>query len=210
MKTKTQNTKITEKDPTRERLKYIAKVAVLSAMAMLISKLEIPLWFAPSFYKLDLSSVFVLTGSFALGPVAGIIISVMKNLLKLAIFGTQTSFVGELADVVVLILMSTPAALIYKKKKTLSGAVAGMSVGIVAMTVGACLFNYFVLIPFFASLFHMKVDDIVGMGTALNPHVTSLRSLIVFITAPFNLFKGIVCSAVTFLLYKRVSKILHI
>ena len=193
-----------------DRVKYIVKVAVLSAIAMLISKLEVPLWFAPGFYKLDFSAVFVLLGAFALGPIAGISISVFKNLLKVLIFGTSTSFVGELADIVILILLCVPAALIYKKKKSILGAVIGMIVGILCMTAGGCLFNYFVLIPFYAKLFEMDVDTIVSMGTALNPHVTSLRSLVVLITAPFNLFKGAACSAVTFLLYKRVSKILHI
>ena len=206
------NEQITKnRNPFRnDKVKYIAKVAVLSAIAMLISKFEIPLWFAPSFYKLDFSSVFTLLGSFSLGPVAGVLIAVLKNLLKLLIFGTQTSFVGELADVVVLVLMCVPASLIYKRKKSIKTALVGMAVGIVCMTVGGCLFNYFVLIPFFANLFGMKIDDIVNMGSALNSHVTSLRSLIVFITAPFNLFKGFVCSLVTFLLYKRVSKILHL
>lgn len=199
-----------ENSKRRDSLKYIAKIAILSAVAMLISKLEIPLWFAPSFYELDFSSVFALLGSFSLGPVAGILIAVIKNLLKLLIFGTTTSFVGELADVVVMILLVLPAGLIYRRKKSIKTALLGMLVGIVAMTVGGCLFNYFVLIPFFAKLYGMDVSVIVGMGTALNSHVTNLRELIVFITAPFNLFKGAVCSGVTLLLYKRVSKILHI
>ena len=195
---------------TNDRVKYVAKVAILAAAAMLVSKLEVPLWFAPSFYQLDFSAVFVLLGSFSLGPVSGILITVFKNLLKLAIFGTTTSFVGELADVVMLVLLCVPAALIYKKRKSIKTAVVGMLCGIVCMTVGACAFNYFVLIPFYAKLFHMDVDTIVSMGAALNPRVTSLRSLIVLITAPFNLFKGAACSLVTFLLYKRVSKILHL
>ena len=193
-----------------DRVKYIVKIAVLSAIAMLISKLEVPLWFAPNFYKLDFSAVFVLLGSFALGPVAGILISVLKNLLKVLIFGTATSFVGELADIVILVLLCVPAALIYKRRKSILNAVIGMLVGILCMTVGGCLFNYFVLIPFYAKLFEMDVDTIVSMGSALNSRVTDLRSLIVLITAPFNLFKGTACSLVTFLLYKRVSKILHI
>ena len=69
-----------ENSKRRDSLKYIAKIAILSAVAMLISKLEIPLWFAPSFYELDFSSVFALLGSFSLGPVAGILIAVIKNL----------------------------------------------------------------------------------------------------------------------------------
>ena len=201
----------TKKNPlANDKVKYVAKIAVLAAVAMLISKLEVPLWFAPSFYQLDFSAVFVMLGSFSLGPVSGILITVLKNLLKLAVFGTTTSFVGELADVVMLVLLCVPAAIIYKRRKSIKTAVIGMLAGIVCMTVGACLFNYFVLIPFFAKLYHMEVDAIVSMGTALNPRVTTLRQLIVFITAPFNLFKGTACSLVTFLLYKRVSKILHL
>lgn len=193
-----------------DRVKFVAKVAVLAAISMLISKLEVPLWFAPEFYKLDFSAVFVLLGSFSLGPLAGIVIVVVKNLLKVFIFGTATSFVGELADIVVLVLLCVPAALIYKRRKSIKTALIGMGVGIICMTVGACVFNYFVLIPFYAKLFGMNVDVIVGMGSAINSHVTSLRSLIMLMTAPFNLFKGAACSIVTFLLYKRVSKILHI
>ena len=194
-----------------DKIKYVTKIAVLSAIAMLISKLEIPLWFAPGFYKLDFSVVFVLLGGFALGPLAAISVTVMKNLLKLLFFGTQTNYLGELADVVMLVLFSVTAALIYKRRKSIKGAVAGMAAGVAVMTAGACAFNYFILIPAFAKLFFGgDIDAIIGMGTALNSRITGLRSLIVYATAPFNLFKGIVCSLVTFLLYKRVSKILHL
>ena len=184
---------------------------MLSAIAMIVSKLEFPLWFAPSFYKLDFSAVFALLGAFALGPVAGGSIGILKNALKLLIFGgTQTAYIGELADVLMLILLCVPAGIIYKKRKDIKGALIGMCVGVVCMTAGGCLFNYYVLIPFFAKLFEMSVDTIVDMGRGLNSSVDSLSKLIIFITAPFNLFKGVACSLITFLLYKRVSKILHI
>lgn len=191
-------------------LKYIAKVGVLSAVAALLMLLEIPLWFAPSFYELDLSELPILIGGFALGPWAAVLIELLKNLLNLIMNGTSTAFVGEFANFVTGCALVLPAALIYKYKKTLKGAILGLAVGALSLVVVGAAINYFVLIPAFSSLYGLPIEAIVAMGTKVNGAIKDLPTLIVFAVMPFNLLKAIVCSLLTMLLYKRLSKILHI
>ena len=193
----------------RKTLKYIAKVAVLSAIASLLMLLELPLWFAPPFYELDLSELPILIGGFALGPVAAVLMELIKNLLNLVMNGTDTAFVGEFANFVTGCALVLPATLIYKYKKTLKGAIFGLVTGTVCLVTVGSLVNYFVLIPAFSALYGMSIDAIVAMGTTVNGAIVDLKTLIVFAVVPFNLLKAAVCSVLSLLLYKRLSKILH-
>ena len=76
------------------------------------------------------------------------------------------------------------------------------------MTVFGSLFNAFFLIPKYVQLFGMPLDVIVGMGTAVNPAITSLNTLVLFAVVPFNIVKGVIVSFMTLLLYKRVERLL--
>lgn len=190
-------------------IKYIAKVAVLSALAAIIMLFEFPLWFTPPFYKLDLSEVFILIGGFALGPAAGAAIELLKNLLNLLLNGTSTAFVGEFANFVTGCVFVLPAAFIYRHKKSLKSAIVGMAVGTLSLAAVGALLNYFVLVPTYVEMYKMPLDAIVGMASEVNGAVTDLKSMIVFAVMPFNLLKGVVCSVLAGLLYKHVSGILH-
>ena len=191
-------------------LKYIAKVGVLSAIAALLMLFEIPLWFAPSFYELDLSELPILIGGFALGPLAAVLMELIKNLLNLLINGTSTAFVGEFANFVTGCALVLPATLIYKYNKTRKGAIVGLAVGALSLVAAGAAINYFVLIPAFSSMYGLPIEAIVAMGTKVNAAITDLPTLIVFAVMPFNLLKAVICSLLTMLLYKRLSKILHI
>lgn len=191
-------------------LKYIAKIGVLSAVAAVLMLFELPLWFAPPFYKLDFSEIPILIGSFALGPLAGVIMELLKNLINLLLDGTTTAFVGEFANFVTGCAFVLPAALIYKHHKSLKTAILGMLTGTASLIFVGALMNYFILIPTFSKLYELPLEVIVAMGTKVNASITDLKTLVVFAVMPFNLLKAVACSAVTLLLYKRVSKILHI
>ena len=191
-------------------IKYIAKIGVLSAVATVLMFFEIPLWFAPSFYKLDFSEIPILIGSFALGPVAGVLMELIKNVLNLIIEGTTTAFVGEFANFVTGCAFVLPAAIIYKHHKSLKTALLGLGIGALTLVCVGALINYFVLIPAFSEMYKLPLEKIVGMGTAVNSSITDLKTLIIFAVMPFNLFKAVVCSLLTLVLYKRISKILHI
>ncbi len=193
------------------KLKYIAKIGILAAIAAVVQLIAFPLPFiAPSFYDMDLSDVPALIGAFSLGPVAGVIIEFIKNCLHIVIKGTSTAFVGEFANFITGCALVLPASIIYKYRKNLKSAVIGMLVSIASFVVVGALLNYFVLIPTFSELFKLPLDSIVAMGTEINPYITDLKTLVIISVAPFNFLKSLAVSVVTILLYKRVSPVLHI
>ncbi len=187
--------------------KRIAYIAIFSALAGVLMLFEIPLFFAPSFYELDLSELPVLIISFYLGPSAGVVTAFFKVLIKLLLKGTSTAFVGDYANFVTSCALVLPAGIVYLKNKTRKGAVTALVVGTLTLTVFGSLFNAFYLIPTFADLYGISVDAIVGMGTSVNSAITSLSTLVLFAVVPFNLLKGTLVSVLTMLLYKRIQKL---
>ena len=194
---------------SRFSAKYIAFVGIFGAIAGVLMFFEFPLPFAPSFYKLDFSEVPVLIGSFSLGPLAGVLIELIKILIHLVLKGTSTAGVGELANFIIGCSFVVPAGIIYLAYKTRKTAIIGMMAGTLIMTVIGCFVNAFVLLPTYAVAFHMPIDTLIGMGTAVNPRINSLLTFALLAVAPFNLFKGVLVSVITFLLYKRVSGLIH-
>lgn len=195
---------------SKTSVRYMARVAVLTAIASVLMLLEFPLPFAPNFYKLDVSEAVILMGGFALGPGAAILIEFLKNLINILLNGTYTAYIGEMANFITGCAFVVPAAVIYKYHKNKKGALISMIAGSLSLMVIGSLLNYFVLIPAFSRFYNLPVEDIINMGAAVNPLVTDLKSLVVWAVAPFNLVKGVICSTLAMLLYKRVSKILHI
>ncbi len=191
-------------------LKTITKIAILSAVAVVLMLFQIPVWFAPSFYEIDLSDAVILMGGFAMGPLAAAIMELIKNLLNLIINGTMTAGVGELANFVMGCALVVPASLFYKHHKSLKGAIIALVIGVASLLAVSSAVNYFVMIPAYVYFMGFKLEAIVGMASAVNSNVNSLSTLILFATVPFNLLKGMICAAVNLLLYKRLSKVLHI
>ncbi len=188
---------------------YISYTAVFAALAGVLMLLEIPLFFAPSFYKLDLSEIPVFICTFYLGPVAGVAAELVKVMVKLLLKGTSTAFVGDFANFVVGCSFVLPASVLYHAKPGKKTALVGMAVGAAVMTVFGSAFNAIYLLPKFSALFGMPMESIIGMGTKVNPAINSVSTLVLFAVVPFNLLKGVVVSALTFLLYKRISPLLH-
>ena len=189
--------------------KTMVKISVLSVIAFILMFLDFPLWFTPPFIKFDVSDLPALIGAFAMGPMAGILIQLIKNLLDLIIDGTTTMVVGELTNFIVGSIFVYTAGAIYFKEKTFKKAITGLIVGTLIMTISISLINYYFMIPFYARVFGMPLDKIIDMSAALNKHVVDLKSLIIYAILPFNLLKGTVVSLLTLILYKRVSPILH-
>lgn len=189
------------------KARSVSYVAIFSAIGAVLMFLEIPLFFAPSFYELDLSEIPVLICTFYLGPVAGVVCELVKILLKLLLKGTSTAFVGDFANFFVGCAFVLPASVIYHCKKSRKSAIIGLAVGTLVMTVFGSAFNALYLLPKFAQLFGMPMDVIIGMGTKVNSHITSVFTMVLFAVVPFNLLKGVVVSILTLLLYKRVEKL---
>lgn len=187
-------------------VKALVQIGMLSAIAVVLMMFDIPLPFAPTFYKIDLSEVG-LVGCFAMGPMAGVLVELVKILLNLVLTGTQTAGVGEIANFIIGCSFCVPAGLIYRRNRTRKSALIGMVTGTVLMIVIGCFVNAFVLLPTYAAAFGMPIDALVGMGTAVNSHITSLSTFVMFAVAPFNLVKGIVVSLIVFLIYKKITNL---
>ncbi len=191
-------------------LRNMTKIAILSAISAVIMLFEFPLPFAPSFYELDLSESVILMGGFAMGPLAAVIMELLKNLINFFFNGTITFGVGELANFVIGCALTVPAALIYKHKKSLKGALLGLAAGVLSLVIIGCFVNYFIMIPAYVKLANFPMEAILSMSKEANSLVNSLETLIIFAVVPFNFIKGVVCALINLLLYKRLSKILHI
>ncbi len=189
-------------------VRYMVQCGMLGGVATLLMLFEIPLWFAPSFYEIDLSEVAVLVGTFAMGPLAGIVIETIKILLNFILNGTVTAGVGELANLLFGISLVVPAGIIYGRNKTRKGATVGLVVGTIIMTLVGAFMNAYILLPVYATAFGMPLETIVGMGTAVNPAITGLGSFILLAVVPFNVLKGVIVSLITLLIYKKLSPIL--
>jgi riboflavin transporter FmnP len=183
----------------------LTTIAMLSALSVILMLFEIPLWFAPSFYEIDLSEVPVLIGAFALGPVAGVVIEFIKILLNFIINGTITAGIGEFANFLIGCALVVPAAMLYQARKTRNSAALGLGIGTICLVVAGSVLNAYLILPIYAKAFHMPMEALIGMGTAINPRINSLTSFILLAVVPFNLIKGILVSLITLLLYKRVS-----
>lgn len=193
----------------KRTLSTLIKVSILAAMAFILMFFEFPLPIFPSFLKIDFSDIPALLGAFAMGPIAGIVIELLKNLLYLVIKGTQTGFIGELANFVVGAALVGTAGSLYKHSKTRKNALTSMAAGVLVMTVVASVTNYFVFLPLYETVLHFPITEMVKAGAEIFKGITDFNSFVAYSILPFNLFKGVLVVIITFLAYKRLSPILH-
>ena len=186
-------------------VQYLTRIAVLTALSSILFMISIPI---VAFYSLDLSNLPVLLGAFSMGPVAGLIILGLKSLI--GCLTSSTRYVGELADFIMGAAFVLPAALIYQRNKSRKGALIGMITGTVALILAGCLTNAYLLIPFYMKAFGMPMEAIIGMCAQALPFVDTELKVILFVTAPFNLLKGVVLCVLTYMIYKPLSPLLHV
>lgn len=183
----------------------MVKISILSVIAYVIMLVEIPVFFFPGFLQIDFSDLPALIGGLALGPAAGVMVEIIKNLLHF-ITKNQTGGVGELANFIVGSALILPASIMYMKNKTKKSAMTGMVIGIVAMGIFGALANYFILLPFYAKM--MPIEEIIAWSAAANGAIVDMKTLILYAVVPFNILKGIMVTILTGILYKRISPIL--
>lgn len=186
-------------------IRYLAVTAMLSAVATVLMYLEFSVPFMPSFIKLDVSELPALVASFGLGPVSGLLVCLVKNLIKLPF--TNTAGVGELANFLLGVCFVVPAGIIYKHKRTIGGALVGSLVGAAVMAVFSLPINYFITYPVYTRF--MPLDAIIGMYKAIFPKVNSLFECLLIFNVPYTFLKGLLDCILTFLIYKRISPLIH-
>ena len=208
----TETTKTTKKDAIMKHFSAgnIAVMGILTALSFILYmfvKFPLPFMF-PSFLDMQISDLPALLGGFALGPVEGALIIIIKCCIKMPF--SSTACIGELGDIAIGIANVLPAALIYRFFKNRKGAILVMALGMVCAVVVGVLMNWLVLIPFYANKFGMAA--IVGMMQALYPDVTAdtvYNYYLPLAVVPFNILRCLVCALVTYFTYKPLSKALH-
>ncbi|MCR4841739.1 MAG: ECF transporter S component [Eubacterium sp.] len=187
-------------------VRVLTVTAMMIAISAVLQYLEFGIPFVPGFIKLDFSDLPALIGSFALGPVSGIIIALGKNLLHCLV--SQSATVGELANFILSCAFVVPAGVIYKLKKTRSRALWGSVVGAVVAALISVPSNYFIVYPFYAAVY-MPMDTIIAMYQAIRPSTDSLLEALLVFNLPFTFCKDMIVVVITALVYKRISPILH-
>ena len=211
------NTKAVAKEAVRSGLpqtafgvRYIAVTGMLSAIAFILMFLDFSVPFMPSFIKLDISELPALIGSFAMGPVCGVLVCLIKNLIHLTM--SSTGGVGELSNFVLGVAFVLPAGLIYRCKKSKKGAVIGALVGALLMAVFSVVSNYYVVYPFYYNF--MPEEAIIGAYNAIlqvvskDAQITGILPCLIGFNMPFTFFKGVISVVITLFTYKHISPLL--
>lgn len=182
-------------------------IAMLAAIAIILSFFEIQIPIFPSFLKLDVADLPVVIGAISFGPVGGIFVTLIRNLVQLT--RTSTGGIGDLANFVIASSLCIPLSLIYRKFKTGKSYVLGAVVGVIVMTVVACILNYTVLIPTFSVVFGAPIEAFVGMAQQINSKVVSFETLVLFAVGPFNLLKGTIVVLISYPLWNVLKKVIR-
>ena len=186
----------------------LVKISILSAIGYILMFISVPLpMLFPEFLKIDISDLTALLGLISLGPMAGITIAFLKNLLQFITGMSTTGGVGEFANFLIGGSFVFTVSYIYSKKRNIQGVIIGLVSGIVVMTVVGCIANYFIILPFYATI-GWSIDAVVSMGAAINPAIDSKMSFIIWMIAPFNILKSGLMSLLTLPMYKKTEKIL--
>lgn len=178
---------------------------MLSAVAYVLMFIDFPIPFLiPSFIQMDISELPALVGAFAFGPVCGVLICLVKNLLHL--FITSTGGVGELCNFLLGATFVLAAGLIYKHKKSKKSALIGALVGAVLMGIISVPLNYFLTYPIYYNF--MSKEAILEAYRAIIPSMKNILQCLICFNMPFTIAKGLICTGVTMLIYKHLSPIL--
>lgn len=192
---------------------HIAVAAMLTAVAFVLQFVEFSIPIMPAFIKLDISDLPALLGTYALGPLYGVAIQLVKNILHLP-FGSSAG-VGELSNFLLGAIFVLAAGLFYKHRKSRKTALWGSIVGAVAMALICLPLNYFVVYPAYVVIYGLPLEGIIGMyqailGSIANiPTGNALFNCLLVFNVPFTLFKGAINVVLCFLIYKPLSPILH-
>lgn len=191
---------------TTQKTHKLAVTAMLAAAATVLMALDFPIPFLiPPFVKMDFSELPALLAAFSIGPLSGAAVCLVKNLINLAM--SSTNGVGELCNFLLGVCFIIPAGVIYKYKKTRSGALIGALAGAAIMALGSIPVNYFISYPVYTVF--MPLDAIIGMYQEIYPGVDGLLACLIIFNAPFTLLKGLLDTALCFLIYKPLSPLLH-
>ena len=185
--------------------RVLAGSAMLAALATVLQYLDFPIPFLmPPFVKFDVSDLPALIGSFAYGPLAGVLIELIKNLIHCAV--SKSATVGELSNFILGASLALTAGLIYKHNKTKKTALIGGIIGALVMGIISVPSNYWIVYPFYYNF--MPEEVVLEAYQKIAPSVTSVLQCLFIFNLPFTIAKGLVCAFVAMPIYKPLTKVL--
>ena len=193
----------TNNTKSKVNIRLLVGTGMLSGLAFVLQYLEFPIPIMPGFIKFDFSDLPALIGAFAYGPLAGVIVEFIKNLLHCTV--TQSFTVGELSNFILGAVFTATAGLIYKKNKSKKGAIIGAVVGSVVMGIVSFPSNLFIVYPAYTKF--MPMEAIIGAYSELLPSVGKLWQALLIFNVPFTIVKGLISTLITVLIYKRLSPV---
>ena len=193
----------------RLNVRSMVQIAILGAVANILLLLRFPLPFMPPFMDFDLSGIPEIIGTFIMGPVAGIMIVIIKILVKLLMTGTTSMFTGELQNLILSCAYIIPAGIIYQKVKTKKAALIGMIAGTLICAVTAVFSNMYIIIPFYTRIYGLSMEQIIAMTQAVNKFVDSEWKFVAFGVIPFNLIKGGITTVLIYAAYPIMMRIMN-
>ena len=194
----------------RSRTHKVTVTAMLSAVAFVLMFIEFPIpALIPAFVKLDISDLPELLAAFSLGPVYGVVVTLLKNVLFSVLHGTSSAYVGEMFNFIMGSVFSFSAGYIYQKRKSRKSALIGAIVAAVLMSILSVPLNYFVVYPAYVVCYKLPLDAIIGMYQAIRPSTNGLLECLMVFNMPFTFVKGMLDVALCFLIYKPLSPLLH-
>ena len=187
-------------------VRFIAVTGVLSAAAYVLQLLEFPVpMLMPPFIKFDFSDLPALVGAFSMGPVCGILVELIKNLLHAMV--SQSFGVGEISNFLLGAVFAGVAGLVYRFNRTKKGAVIASVAGAVCMAAMSLPFNYFIVYPVYYNF--MPQETILAAYQAIIPGMKSILQSLICFNVPFTFIKGMIDVVITFLIYKHISPVLR-
>lgn len=189
-----------------KKVRLITGCALLTATAVVLQYIEVPIPIMPQFIKLDFSDLPELIGAFAYGPVAGLLITLLKNIIHIA--ASSSVGVGELSNFILGAVFSVTAGLIYKRKKTKKNAFFAGFIASLVMAVISIATNYFVIYPMYYSIMGLPEPAILDMYQVIRPSTENIIQGLLIFNVPFTFVKGLICVALAMIIYKPLSKLL--
>lgn len=196
-KTKTKNA---------NKTRIIAGCGVLTAVAAVLQFIEVSIPIMPSFIKLDFSDLPAILGAFAYGPLAGVLIELLKNVIHLPFTGSM--MIGELSNFMLGAVFACVAGYMYKQKKNIGNAIIGGVAGAIAMGLVAIVTNFFIIYPLYYSVLGFPEEAVLGMYQIIRPSTGSVAEALIVFNFPFTVVKGMISVIVTMLIYKPLRPLL--
>ncbi|MCX4362371.1 MAG: ECF transporter S component [Clostridia bacterium] len=193
------------------RSKWLALTAILAAMSSVLYFLEMPVPLMPAFIQFDFSMLPIFIGNIALGPLSGIVITAVKDLIHLIIKGAgATGGIGDLADFFTCLCFILPSGLIYKKLPNFKGMIIGLITGCIASALlSGLIFNALVVYPLYDK-FILPMTAIIGMYKQIRPSSNGLWEVLAIFNVPYTFLKCVIISILAVIISKPLESFLKI